>query len=405
MTESPYPMIEVDVALASVMERVSPLQSQPVPLAQARGMVIARDIAAGEPMPPFASAAVDGFAVVASDGTGSRPVVGDAPAGSAPALRVEPGTAVRIATGAPVPDGADAVVMVEYTRFENGTVTVDAQVSPGDGIRRAGTDHQADETLLEAGSVLEAAHIGLAASAGCALVEAHRRPHVAVLSTGDELVGITEVLGPGQIRDSNRLALLAAVEEAGGIPLDGGHVGDSDEATEALAMVARAADLVVTSGGVSMGHRDRVKPWLEKSGEVVFGRVRMKPGKPATFGIVNGKPIFALPGFPVSALVTFELFVRPAIRRMAGHREPNRPLWVVTLADDARSDPNRVEFARARVTLGPSGPVAHLTGAQGSGRILSLADANALVRLDQTTPEVMAGTKVSAMILGRVDAR
>jgi molybdenum cofactor synthesis domain-containing protein len=293
--------------------------------------------------------------------------------------------------------------MVERTHFHNGRVMLEASVASGDGIRHAGTDYAAGETLLRVGTVLDSARIGLAASAGCAVVEAYRRPHVAVLSTGDELVGITETPGPGQIRDSNRLALLAAVEEAGGIPIDGGHVGDSDEATEALTVVARAADAVVTSGGVSMGHRDRVKPWLAENGELVFGRVRMKPGKPATFGLVDGTPVFALPGFPVSALVTFELFVRPAILRMTGHPDSGRPVWRVALAEDVPTDVNRVEFARAHVRLGDSGPTARTTGAQGSGRLLSLADANGLLRLDHTSAVVPAGTIVPAMILGRVD--
>jgi molybdenum cofactor synthesis domain-containing protein len=294
--------------------------------------------------------------------------------------------------------------MVERSVVRDGTVTFDGQIAPGMGIRPPGDDFAAGELVVASGTVLSPARIGLAASVGAALVSVHPRPRVAVLSTGDELVPVTSVPGPGQIRDSNRYALMAAVEEAGGIPIDGGHVPDSESATEALALLSRAADAVVTSGGVSMGHRDLVKPWLAANGEILFGRVRMKPGKPATFALVDGCPFFALPGFPVSALVTFELLVRPAIRAMAGDRNPSRPEWSVRLESDVPHDPKRVEFVRGIVTLGEGGPVARTTGAQGSGRLLSMAPANALVRLDQEASLMPAGSRVPALIIGDVAA-
>ncbi len=404
MGESQYPQIPVDEAVALVLETVAPLAPQSVPLAAAHGLVATRDVAAPEAMPPFAAAAKDGYAVVAADGPGEREVVGTVSAGRPPEVEVSPGTAARIATGAPMPPGADAVVMVEYTHSRNGRVDIDARVSPGADVRPVGTDYRAGAVVLRAGDVLDPPRLGLLASIGVTDVWVHPHPRITVLSTGDELVPPSQAPGPGQIRDSNRFTLAAAVEAAGGHAVDGGNIADEESALDALAEAIATSDAVVTSGGVSMGHRDLVKPWLAAKGKVVFGRVRSKPGKPVTFATVGGHPVFALPGFPVSAMVSFELLVRPAIRRMAGHPDPQRPVWAVALAHSLSHAADRIEFQRAVVTLTPAGPVARTTGPQGSGRLLSLAGANALLRLPEGAGETPQGSKVPALILGPVES-
>lgn len=397
-------MIPVDEAIAAVLGRIAPLPARTAPITEAAGLVLAETIRADGPMPPFAASARDGYAVVAADGPGLRTLVGEVSAGAAPEIVVRPGEVARIATGAPLPVGADAVVMVEQTAERDGRIEIGVAVAAGADIRPAGQDYSAQAVLLEALDLLDAAAIGLLAAVGRTTVSAYPRPRVAVLSSGDELVAPTEVPGPGQIRDSNRFALLAAVEAAGGMPVDAGHLADSEDDVARLGVVAHAADVVVTTGGVSMGHRDLVKPWLAAHGDLVFGRVRIKPGKPVTFGMLEGRPFFALPGFPVSALVCFELFVRPALLRLAGHVDVRRPTWQVRLAHDVEHDPNRVEFARAIVTLSPSGPEARITGAQGSGRLLSWAGANALLRLPDGRTHSPAGTMLPALIVAPVGA-
>jgi len=407
LRQSPYPLIAFDAALASVRSAFAPLPAEQIALSAAAGRVLAAPVVAAEGMPPFDAASVDGWAVVAADGEGDRAVVGILDAGSSAPVVVRPGTAARIATGAPLPPGADAVVMVEDSAPDGqGVVRVGILRAPavGDGIRPAGLDYAAGDVLLAAGQVLSPAAIGLAASAGAGRVAVHRRPRVAVFSSGDELIGPDEALRPGAIRDGNRFALAAAAAEAGADVVTLGTLRDRAAELDALLGAAAAADLVLTTGGVSMGRLDLIKPWLAEHGRIVFGRVRVKPGKPVTFAVVAGRPFFGLPGFPVSALVCFELFVRPALRRLAGHPDPERPVWSVRLAQPVEHAADRVEFARAAVTMASDGPMARTTGAQGSGRLLSLSAANALLRLPEGRGATAAGEQVPAMILGEVRA-
>jgi molybdenum cofactor synthesis domain-containing protein len=402
---SPYPLVSIEYALASILAHSPLLPVVQTPLTEALGCVLAADVFAPTPMPPFPASAKDGYAVIASDTSPRRRLIGEQMAGHIGRLRVEPGTAVRITTGAALPEGADAVVMVEYTSEQDGWVEIETTVAPGVEIRPVGQDILAGQKILEYGAVLGPAEIGLLAAVGLAQAPVHRRPRVALLSTGDELREPGEPLAAGQIYDSNRFSLAAAVALAGGIPFHFGIAIDAPEALETfLARALAAHDAVLTSGGVSMGKLDLLKPILEAHGEVHFGRVVMKPGKPVTFATVSGKPVFALPGFPVSALVSFELFVRPALRKMQGDRQWRRPRLQVVLAHAIEHDPQRTEFQRAAVYVESGRFLARTTGAQGSGRLLSLVGANALLELAPGDPLLPAGTEVTALLLQPIGA-
>lgn len=397
--ESRYLEIPVDEALAQVLAAVAPLPAVSRGFDTALGLVLAADVLATEAMPPFAASAKDGYALRAADGTQPRRLVGDSTAGRGATVDVAPGTACRITTGAPLPPGADAVVMVEQADETAGMVTPRQAVTPGADIRPAGQDYAAGDRVLAAGTLLGAAELGLLASIGALTVRVHPAPRVAVFSTGDELVAPGEVPAPGQIRDANRFALAAAARLAGAEVVTADTIRDRASDLEQLTSATRTHDAVITSGGVSMGHLDLVKPWLEAQGRVLFGRVRTRPGKPMTFGLVGGTPVFALPGFPVSSLVSFELFVRPALLRMAGHSEVLRPRWLVQAGQDLHHATDRTEFQRAWVVLEDGTPVAYTTGFQGSGRLLSFHGANALLALPAGGGLTPAGAWVAALLL------
>ncbi|RPJ54750.1 MAG: molybdopterin molybdenumtransferase MoeA [Dehalococcoidia bacterium] len=406
MPESPYPMISIDDALAIIQREVQPLPPIMIPFHAALGLVLAEDVFADEPMPPFAASRVDGFAVMAADGPGPRRLVGDQAAGYMAGIRVEPGAAARITTGAPVPPGADAVVMVEQTEEKGGLAHIlSGTIETGANIRPIGEDIEAGQLVLPHGTVLGPAEIGLLGTVGKAQVAAQRRPIVAVMSTGDELVEPGEKLQPGQIRDTNRFTLMAAVQQAGAEPLDLGIVRDKQN--DLKATIERSlveADALLTSGGVSMGQLDLVKPYLAARGVVHFGRVKVKPGKPVTFATVDGKPCFAMPGFPVSALVSFEIFVRPALLKMAGHTRLERPRVKAVLARPVRHDSDRTEFQRVSLTRQADGALtASTTGFQGSGRLLSMVGANGVIVLPHGQGDFEAGAVVEAIILGPIE--
>jgi molybdenum cofactor synthesis domain-containing protein len=408
-------MVSVQDALAAILRQVAPLPAERTPLHDALGRVLAEDVHAPAAQPPFPAAVVDGFALVAADGDGPRRLAGEQMAGYVAELAVEPGTAVRITTGAPIPPGADAVVMVERADETDGWVTPhpDQALQPGTGIRPIGADVQAGQQALAAGQALGPAELGMLASLGMDRAPMHRRPVVGVFSTGDELVEPGQPLGPGQIYDSNRPTLLAAVAQAGGQPLDLGIVRDRPgELEQKLAAGLAVADLLVTSGGVSMGELDLLKPLLERWGVVHFGRVLMKPGKPMTFatlpvrsadGAIDPtqpvRPIFALPGNPVSSLVTFQLFVRPAIRRMLGYPSVGLPQVTAVLGHEFRLDPERPEFHRVTLRSEDGRFVAVSTGSQASSRLLSASDANGLLVLEQAAGVLPAGAERPVLLL------
>jgi molybdopterin molybdotransferase len=401
MRASTYPLIDADEAAALVLDRSSVLPKERVAIGEAVGRVLAEDMSAPAELPAFATSAVDGFAVRADDGGETLRVVGESAAGRPFAGRVERGTAARILTGGVLPAGADTVAMVEDVRLAGETVTVPKDLRAGINFHRPGADVKAGELVLKAGTQLGAAELGLAAALGFAQVDVYRRPRVALMSTGDELVEVGRKPGAGQITDSNRWALLAALREAGAEVRILGIGPDEPQALRRLVVDALdAADVLVTSGGVSVGTHDLVKPLLESLGIVHVGRVKLKPGKPFTFATLSGgKFAFGLPGFPVSSLVTFEVFVRPALRKMQGFARLQRPTLPVRLGYYARATADRTEYQRVTLRRDGAELVAETTGSQSSSRLMSLAGAHALVRIAPGDEGVAAGTIVEAMIL------
>lgn len=403
--KSPYPMLSVEEALALIQRHTARLPVIELPFWQAQGFVLAEDVFASEPMPPFPAAAVDGYAVLAADGIGPRQVIGDQAAGYVADLRINPGTAARVTTGAPVPLGADAVVMVEEVEVWGEQLNVLAdQITPGSNIRPVGQDIETNQLVLPHGTVLGPPELGLLGTVGQTAVKIFRRPKVAVMSTGDEIIEPHETPQPGQIRDANRFGLMGAVRQAGADPIDLGIVRDkAGRLAETIERGLAEADALLTSGGVSMGQLDLVKPYLARRGTVHFGRVNTKPGKPVTFATVEDKPCFAMPGFPVSALVSFEIFVRPALLKMAGHTAIYRPREPVILAQPLSHTAARTEFQRVVLRRRVDGRLeASTTGFQGSGRLLSMVGANGLVILPQGQSDFEAGEVVEALILDRV---
>ncbi len=395
-----YPMLSPEEAYETIIARVSVLAPVRLPIDDALGHVLAASVRAQENMPPFRSSAMDGYAVVAADSSPEREVLGEQDAGHVHGFRVRPGTAVRIMTGAAVPEGADAVIPVELAHEENGRVRFDRLLPAGANVRPVGQDLAAGDEVLSPGMVVGAAEIGLLATMGYTEVEVYPRPRVAIMATGDELVPLGATPGPGQIRDSNSHALAALMRQFGALPILLGIIADNEAALRAAMLDGLSrADMLLSSGGVSMGRRDLIKGLLEELGEVHVGRIAQKPGKPATFATVQGKPVFGLPGFPVSSLVSAELYVRPALRKMAGFTTLRRPQIRVRLAHDLRHDPDRTEFQRAVVTWQDGQPWARNTGDQVSGRLRSLVGANALLRLPQGVSRFAAGEEVTAILI------
>jgi molybdopterin molybdotransferase len=395
-------MISVEEAIDIILRAVHPLPPVQVPFTDALGLVLAEDVHAAEPMPPFKAASVDGYAVIAADPSPIRRLVGEQSAGYVAEVKVTPGTVVRVTTGAPIPPGTDAVVMVEFTQEKDGQIEIKTTVEAGSNIRPIGQDLAQWQLVLAQGTFLEAPEIGLLAMIGKTQVLAYPAPRVGVMSTGDELVEPGDPLKPGQIRDANRFSLMSAVREAGGIAVDLGRITDeAGTLQETIERGLHQADVLLTSGGVSMGQLDLVKPYLAKRGTIHFGRVRAKPGKPVTFATLDGVPVFAMPGFPVSALVSFEVYVRPALLKMAGHTRLHRPRRQVTLTHDVPHTAGRTEFQRAIVTRDANGRyTAVTTGYQGSGRLLSMHGANALLILPYQQGDFLTGSEVEAIITG-----
>ena len=401
-------MIPLEEALATVLQDASPLAPVSVPLDEALGQVAASAVVAAGPVPPFANSAMDGYAVRAGDVAGAPVTL--AVTGTVTAGRVGgpllPGRAIRIMTGAPVPDGADAVCMVEHTTTspDGAEVVIEQPVAAGENVRAAGEDLAAGQPVLQAGTVLQPAHLGVLANIGAATVSVHPRPRVGVLSTGDELVEAGGTLIPGTVYDANRHSLLAAVTAAGGDPVDLGVVpDDQDVLVETFRRAGDRCDLVLSSGGVSVGDLDVVRLVLERVADPLrWMQVAIKPAKPLAFGRLrpSGTPMLGLPGNPVSALVSFELFARPLLRCLAGHR-PARPApWrAVTDAPISRRPDGKTHFLRARLQVGADGRLTVATvGSQGSHQLFATASANAVVAVPDGTG-VPAGTVLDVLAL------
>jgi molybdopterin molybdotransferase len=405
---SAYPLVDAGEAAALVLEHTDRLGSEMRALADCAGRVVAQDVVAPASLPAYPVSAVDGFAVRAADAGRTLRVLGESAAGRPYAGSVGQGTAARILTGGVLPDGADCVVMFEDVRADGDSVTVPAGLQPGSNFHAPGADVREGELVIPTGSALGPAEIGLAAALGMPELRVGRRPKVALMSTGDELVEVGTAPGRGQIADSNRWALLAALREAGAeVKLLGIAPDRPDELRELVTSALHDADVLVTSGGVSVGTHDLVKPLLESLGSVHVGRVKLKPGKPFTFATLFPSPrrgegvklAFGLPGFPVSSLVTFEVFVRPALRKMQGFAQLHRPTLQVRLGFEARAVGDRTEYHR--VTLHREGAelVAQTTGSQSSSRLMSLAGAHALVRVAPGDQGIKSGSLVEALIL------
>ena len=385
-------LLTIDEALARVLERTRPLEAEEVDVGGAAGRVLAESPRAAVDLPPFPSSAMDGYAVRAADTPARLEVVDESAAGRPAAAGVGQGEAIRISTGAVVPDGADAVVPVERTDGGSAVVEVE-QVAPGENVRPAGGDTAAGAAVVEAGTSIGPAQVGALAAAGVVSVRCGRRPRVALLATGSELRAPGEALGPGQIYESNTPMLAAQVRTAGGEPFLLGVVADDEAATRDALERGLEADVLVTSGGVSVGEHDLVRSLLATLGaEEVFWRVAVKPGKPVAFAVHGETLVFGLPGNPVSSLVGFELFVRPALRALQGAAEPGPRYLPGRLAAPLVRSAARDQLVRARVETG--GLLRPLRG-QESHMIARAAAANALVLVPRGEGELPSDAEVS----------
>lgn len=408
--------LSVQQALTAVLDSVSVLPPESVSLLDAFGRVLAAPVVATDSLPPFANSSMDGYALRAADLAGATrdnphtlQVVADVAAGRISQAALGPGTAARIMTGAPLPAGADAVIPVEDTneawrereRPLPPTIQVFRAVQPGDYVRRVGEDILAGQTVLEAGHSLRPQEIGVLASLGVAEVMVVKRPLVAILSTGDELVDVDQPLTPGKIRNSNSYAQAAQVAALGAIPLLLGIAADKEGDVRARlqAGLVAGADLFVSSAGVSVGAYDVVKTVLQASGQIGFWRVRMRPGKPLAYGRYGGVPYLGLPGNPVSAMVSFERFARAAILKMAGRQHFERPQVAVRVQEVIESD-GRESYIRAIVSRAPDGTYrATTTGNQGSHIMTSLVKANALLIIPEGITRVHEDDQLAAWML------
>jgi molybdopterin molybdotransferase len=412
-------MISVEEALAEILRHVQPLEPERLPILETLGCVLAETITSDINIPPFDNSGMDGFAVRSADVVGASAatpvrlrVIDSVAAGYVAGVTVEPGTAIRIMTGAPLPEGADAVVPYEDTsdfsrakeeRLQSPSTEVEVlrPAGPQDNVRPAGEDIHASERVLEEGRLIRPQEIGVLASLGHPTALVHRRPRVAILATGDELLEVHEPLAPGKIRNSNEYTNAALVLRTGGIPIRLGIARDTKAELTAKIRegLSQGADLFLTSGGVSVGDYDVVKDVLGAEGQMQFWQVMMKPGKPLAFGLLRGGvPLIGLPGTPVSAMVSFEQFARPAILKMMGRSHLDKPAVQAVLGEEVRNSGRR-GFVRVIVTREGDTYRARTTGEQGSGVLTSMSKANGLAVIPEGTRLAAAGTVVTVQML------
>jgi molybdopterin molybdotransferase len=410
MQDERRPVLSVEEALERILATVRVLEPERVPILEALGRVLAEEVVADRNIPPLPNSAMDGYAVRAADVArvpARLRVIAEAPAGRLCPVEVGPGSAVRIMTGAPIPAGADAVVPFEHTRVvqDSSCPTADEWIEvlretrPGANVREAGEDVRAGQVVLTPGRVLRPQEIGMLAALGRTEVAVIRRPRVAILATGDEVVPPWETPGPGQIRDANSYTVAAQVRRYGGIPLILGVARDEETLIRegVRRALAERADLIVTSGGVSIGDFDLVKQVLAAEGEMRFWSLNMKPGRPLAFGVVGGVPLVGLPGNPVSAMVATELFVRPAVLKMQGFTEWPWPELRARLTDPIVRKDGRRHYLRVRLRETPDGWEATLTGDQGSGILSSLVQADGLAVIPEDVDHLPAGAEVRVL--------
>ncbi len=413
-------MLSVDEALGRILAAFDRLPAEAILIGDGLSRVLTQDVRAGYDLPPFANSSMDGYAVRAADVAGARQgapvslqVVSDIPAGTAPAITLGPGQAARIMTGAPMPAGADAVVPVEQTDdapergFRDGNrpadpparIAIFAPSKPGDYVRPVGEDIQNGQVVLHTGRLLRAADLGVLAGLGLPRVEVVRRPLVAIFSTGDELLEVEQPLAPGKIRDTNSYSIAALAQGLGARTLRLGIARDTVEAVQSRIQQAIDAgvDLVISTAGVSVGAFDVVKTVVESLGAIGFWKINVRPGKPLAFGHVQGIPFMGLPGNPVSAMVTFDLFARPAILKMMG-RDWHAAAAEAELAHAERSDGRRT-YMRVRLERANGRLIAHSTGNQSSGVLTSLVNADGLLIIPEGMTDIPAGTRLPVRLL------
>jgi molybdopterin molybdotransferase len=403
-------MISVDEALDKILSHVLPLGFEKVSLLDALGRVIAEDIHARRNIPPLDNSAMDGYAVRSEDvrkASQDRPVrlavIEDLPAGSVPTQAVEKGKAIRIMTGAPIPKGADAVVPVEVTEKEEDFVLIFNGAGLGENIRESGEDVKQGDRVISRGDRVRPAEVGMLASVGRAFVSVYQIPLVAILCTGDELVDVDGDLDGVKIISSNSYTLAAQVKDCGAMPLQLGIAKDrKEEIGEKLRQGIRA-DVLISSAGVSMGDYDFVKDVMKQLGmEMIFWKVAMRPGQPLAFGTIREKPVFGLPGNPVSSMISFEQFVRPSLLKMMGCRHIFRPVVEATLKEEIKKMVGRRYFVRGTVSLERDQYVVTTTGEQGSGILRSMVKANGLIVIPEDREIVRAGEKVRVQLLDKI---
>lgn len=395
-------VISFDAARTLILDNVAALATDQVPLLKAVGRVLSASLRAPRDMPLWDNSAMDGFAVRAADcsPTSRLYIHRYLPAGAVPAGPVVAGTATRIMTGAPIPPGCDAIVPLEETYQVLNFISFNGKVNVGDHIRNRGEDISAGELVFTAGTLLRPPEISMLASFGQVEVPVFKRPTVAILSTGDELVEPEENVGPGQIVNSNAYSLAAAVLEAGGEPLLLGVAKDNSESLRQKLTEGLRADALITSAGVSMGDRDFVCEILQELGaELLFRKVDIKPGRPTAFGLHQNKPVFLLPGNPVSAMVTFEEFVRPALLKMQGHQKVIKPFFKAKMAETIKKKPGRVQFLRVSVTRGSHGLSAKSSGDQNTGILRTSVLSNGIAVLPADQILINVGDEVAVHLL------
>jgi molybdopterin molybdotransferase len=400
-------MISVDEALNKILSHIHPLGPEKVSLLDALGRVIAEDICAPRDIPPFDNSGMDGYAVKWEDvknASADHPVrlevIEDLPAGSISSRTIGKGQAIRIMTGAPIPNGADTVIPVEETQGESQLVAVYKALPLGSHIRRAGGDVIKGDCIISKGDVLHSGGIGMTASTGRSFVSVYQRPLVAILCTGEELVDVDEGLDGAKIVSSNSYTLAAQVKDCGATPVQLGIARDRKEEIEEKLRQGIRADVLISSAGISVGDYDFVKDALKELGvEMIFWRVAMKPGKPVAFGTLKGKPVFGLPGNPVSSMVAFEEFVRPALLKMMGHHQLFRPVVEAVLKEEIKKEPGRRHFIRSTIVYEEGRFVVTTTGPQGSDKLTSMVRANGLMIIPEDREIVKAGEMVKVQLL------